>query len=87
MRDGNLIIKGMFTWLWEGVEVDGHLEGGIGDLIDQEFEMYSHHQRKVNGNPNRGWLRTMMYSLTQQMIRQDIGYWAIYVGLRPDCWK
>lgn len=26
----------------------------------------------------------MYYSLTQQIIRQDLEYWALYVCLRPD---
>ena len=32
----------------------------------------------------RGWLRTMYHSLTQQIIRQDLTYWLIYVCLRLD---
>ena len=33
---------------------------------------------------NKGWLRTMFYSLTQQIVRQDLGYWIVYAALRPD---
>ena len=74
----------MFSWLWEGVTVQGVYEPGVGGLIDDEFDMYLHHQTEKNGMPNRGWLRTMFYSLTQQVIRQDPVYWALYACLRPD---
>lgn len=82
-QDGNLVID-MFTWLWHGIDVDGGHESGVGDLIDTELMMYEHHQGKLNGHGNRGWLRVMFFSLTQQIIRQDVDYWRLYVGLRPD---
>ena len=53
-------------------------------MIDADFEMYLHHQREINGKPNRGWLRTMLYSLTQQIVRGDLLYWLLYVALRLD---
>lgn len=46
--------------------------------------MYFFHQREVNGESNRGWLRIMYYGLTQQIIRQDVGNWLLYAALRPD---
>ena len=46
--------------------------------------MYFHYQRELNGKPNRGWLRTMVYSITQQLIRQDLAYYMAYVALRPN---
>lgn len=81
---GNLIVYDMFSWLFDGVTIDGKLERGIKDLIDEEFNMYLHHQREVNGESNRGWLRIMYFGLTQQIIRQDLGIWMLYVALRPD---
>ena len=36
------------------------------------------------GKPNLGWVRTMLYSLTQQAIRGDLEYWILYVALRAD---
>jgi hypothetical protein len=81
---GNNIADGMFTWLWDGITLQGQHEPGIGDLIDQEFDMYMHHQCERNGAPNKGWLRTMFYSLIQQLVRQDLGYWMLYACLRPD---
>ena len=46
--------------------------------------MYRHHLRNVNGKPNRGWLRNMVFGFTQQLVRQDLPYWILYVALRPD---
>jgi len=74
----------MFAWLWVGIDVEGDKEPGIGGQIAQEFEMYLHHQGERNAQPNKGWLRTMSYSLTQQINRQDLEYWALYACLRPD---
>lgn len=82
-KDGNLIVD-MFGWLFEGITVDGQHEEGITSLIDDEFEMYRHYLRLVNGRPNWGWLRTMVFELTQQLVRQDLAYWMLYVALRPD---
>ena len=84
MKDENLIVKDMFDWLWKGIKSKDEVETGIGDLILEEFDIYQWHQRERNGQSNRGWLRTMYYSLTQQLIRQDIEYWALYACLRPD---
>ena len=74
----------MFDWLFVGL-IDGHTyKKGVSDIINTEFHMYLHHQTERNGATNKGWLRTMFYSLTQQVIRQDPQYWALYVCLRPD---
>lgn len=54
LRDGNLIIDGMFRWLWDGVKVENAREPEIGELIDEEFMMYLHHQRERNGAPQQG---------------------------------
>ena len=82
-EEGNLIVD-MFGWLFEGVVVDDQQEDGIAPLIDYEFQMYRHHLRNVNGKPNRGWLRNMVFGLTQQLVRQDLAYWMLYVALQPD---
>lgn len=81
---GNLIVKDLFTWLWEGVEIGDQKDDGIGGLINMEFDMYLHHQRESNGAPNKGWLRTIFYSLIQQLVRQEKAYWILYTCLRPD---
>lgn len=34
---GNLIVDGMFTWLFDGVNIEGKRKPGIRDLIDKEL--------------------------------------------------
>ena len=82
-RDGNLVVY-VFGWLFEDLTVDGEHEEGITSLIDEEFEMYRHHLHLVNVRSNFGWLQTMVFGLTQQLVRQDLGYWMLYVALQPD---
>ena len=77
-EDGNLLVQNMFRWLWDGITVDEVHEAGVGGLIAEEFDLYIYHQRERNGAPNKGWLRTMFFSLTQQVNRQDLEYWALY---------
>jgi hypothetical protein len=84
LEEGSLNVRGLFSWLFTGIEMDGEFEAGVGPYIEEEFLMYEHHQREINGKPNRGWLRTMLYSLTQQLIRQDLEYYVLYVAMRPD---
>ncbi|KAL8788068.1 MAG: hypothetical protein Q9195_007482 [Heterodermia aff. obscurata] len=83
-QDGNLIINGLFDWLWTGTSLGGSIETGIGDMMAEEFDVYLHHQRERNGKPNYGWCRTMIYSLSQQVIRTDLSYWMLYAALRPN---
>ena len=81
VRDGNLINDNFFTWLWEGVEIDGRVTPGVGDMMDLEFDMYNRHLREKNGLKNIGWLKTMFYPLIRHIIRQDTGYWILYACL------
>lgn len=74
----------MFSWLSEGITVDGVHESGIQYPIDEGFAMYLHHQREVDGKSNFGWLKTIVFGLTQQVIGQALEYWILYVVLRPD---
>lgn len=74
----------MFDWLWTGAGWGETNEAGIGALIDHEFNMYLHHQAQRNLSPNCVWLRTMVHSLTQQIVRGDLTYYAVYVCMRPD---
>lgn len=46
--------------------------------------MYLHHLQDRNGQSNQGWSRVMYYSLTQQIVRQDLGYWSLCASLRTD---
>ncbi|KAF7505499.1 hypothetical protein GJ744_000746 [Endocarpon pusillum] len=84
LEEGSLNVSRIFAWMFVGITIGEKHEAGIGPLIEDEFLMYKHHQREINGKPNRGWLRTMLYLLTQQLIRQDPQYWMLYVAMRPD---
>jgi hypothetical protein len=69
-------IRGVFDYL---------LEPSIFKLVEEEFDMYKHHARdKVDGVERRGWMRHMFYSLVQQVIRQDPGYYGLMAAARPD---
>ena len=83
-KEGTLTIPGMFSWLETGVTVDGHYERGVKHLIDHEWSMYLHHQRLINNESNLGWLRNMLYGVTQQVMHQDLGHWLAYVAEHPD---
>ena len=83
-EDGTIVAEGFFDWLWNGIRDGESTETGIGSLIDLEFDLYKHHLGERNGKPNLGWQRNMLYSLSQQIIRGDIGYWLLYSALRPD---
>ena len=46
--------------------------------------MYEWHLREINNRSNLGWNRNQLYSLIQQLMRQDPGYYLLYTSLRPD---
>lgn len=50
--------------------------------------MYDHHLREINNRDNYGWLRNMVHSLIQQLMRQDPYYYRLHVTHRPDnAWR
>ena len=69
-----------FGW-WKEIRHEGI---SILDVALQEFEMYDHHLRYIDGKKNYGWLRTMFHGLAQQAMRQDPLYWMMYASLRKD---
>ncbi len=46
--------------------------------------MHLWHQRDDLDLTKHGWLRTTMYTMIQQLVRQNFLYYAITVALRPD---
>lgn len=54
------------------------------ELFREYFNVYLHHLRQVNGRANFGCLRNCYHSVAQQLVRQDVAYYAIYVKLRKD---
>jgi len=74
IQDGTINVD-LFSW-W--------FRGPIGEIVLAEFDMYRHHLREINGKSNYGWLRNMLYSIGQQLMRQDPLYYMLYASLRPD---
>ena len=68
---------------WWGLVGDGNRRPIING-VKEEYDMYQWHQRERMGEPNRGWLRSMVYGVGQQLMRMDIGYYMLYARLRPD---
>lgn len=51
-------------------------------LARHEFLMYDYHQH--HDYSDKGWLRIMMHSIIQQIVRQDPELCGLHVALRPD---
>lgn len=59
-------------------------DDGVGELTDQEFKIYDHHLRLINGKSNKGWLGNLYDGITKQIMRQELAYWMLYIAARPD---
>lgn len=84
-----LSTKDYKEWQTRGTINTGKIFGYLSKLegeIAFEFDYYLWNMRRINNRPNYGWCRNMVYSLIQQLIRQDPGYYMLYVLLRPDGW-
>ncbi|KAJ5971735.1 uncharacterized protein N7479_001653 [Penicillium vulpinum] len=95
---GNVILPKLFGWLdgdistVEGIDVLSRMIGrpitSLMQLIHIEFDIYDYHYSPAIAKPRLGWSRNMFQSLTQQLGRQDVCYYAAYVAVRPDyAWK
>lgn len=74
---GTINIPGIFNYITANKNIMA--------LVDLEFEMYNWHYFIDSGDQNkRGWLRNMVYSLIQQLVRMDPVYYALNVAARPD---
>lgn len=82
---GSVVIPNLFSWWWEQdiPTADGNYTS-VAAVLDVEFDMYRHHLRKIGGRENYGWLRNMVHSVGQQLMRQDPLYYSVYCHLRPD---
>jgi hypothetical protein len=72
---GNLILNDLMSYL-------NH--PSIARLIDDEFDLYKHHFQPHRAKAAMGFRRNMMYSLVQQMVRQDPGYYAVNASCRSE---
>jgi len=74
---GTINIPGIFDYITADEDVMA--------LVNLEFELYDWHYFTEGGGQNqRGWLRNMVYSLIQQLVRMDPVYYALNVAARPD---
>lgn len=80
---GSTRIEGLFGWWWDS-KAPGYPESTIGEVVASSFKMYAHHLRRINNRDNLGWLRNMVHSLGQQVVREDPLYYRCYVCLRTD---
>ncbi|OQD94634.1 hypothetical protein PENVUL_c134G06290 [Penicillium vulpinum] len=79
---GNVILPKLFGWL------DGDISTVEGIDVLSQFDIYDYHYSPAIAKPRLGWSRNMFQSLTQQLGRQDVCYYAAYVAVRPDyAWK
>jgi hypothetical protein len=96
--DGNVILPRIFGWLEddisevEGVNLLSEMLGSpvksVLELIHIEFDLYDYHYTPAISRARMGWNRSMFQSLTQQLTRQDVCYYAAYVAVRPDhAWR
>ena len=77
-------MKKLFNWLWNDVIIDDVVKNEINYFMYKKFDIYLYHQRKRNEKFNYEWNQTIIYSLSQQIIRIDFDYWMLYVNLRFD---
>lgn len=49
------------------------------DLINQEFFISVHHQRKINEKLNKKRLQNMISFFIQQIVRQNLKHCLVYV--------
>lgn len=73
----------IFGWWWSR-KIGGFEEACVADVIDLEFQMYRHHEKNVHLDENDGTLHSMLYSLAQQVVRQDPYSYLLHVCYRPD---
>ena len=79
-RDGTTIVHVAMSWLFEDEELVA--------LIKEEILLYLHHCRRVNGQPNPGWLRSAYHLQIQQIARPDLVYYALVAATSPNkTWK
>lgn len=95
---GSIVLPGLFSWLEDDIsDIEGldELNSMLGtdlstllELIHVEFAMYDYHCTPATSRTHTARNQSMFHSLTQQLTRQDICYYAAYVAVRPDhAWR
>ena len=74
LREGSVVVPNVFGYL-NTPEVQAKIE--------EEFALYRYHLRLAPGSGSIGFLRNCFYSIIQQAIRMDPGYYMLNVAARP----
>ncbi|KAF1935038.1 hypothetical protein EJ02DRAFT_428800 [Clathrospora elynae] len=75
-RDSGSINLDCFGWVLQDPE--------LVTILDELYRMYEYHSRRIDGNSNMGWCRTMYHSPMQQLMRGNPQYWLYYAVLWED---
>ena len=67
-------------------DIFGHLlrHPTLEPLLRDEWDMYAFHYRAKGGQGNKGWLRNMLFSVSQQLVRTHPLFYLLHVLLHPD---
>lgn len=52
------------------------------EIMIEKFDMYQRHFRKINNRDNHEWLRNMIHSFIQQLMRQYFAFTECMEGRR-----
>ena len=72
---------GIFDWWWSK-KVKGFNEIYVADVIDLKFQIYVHYAKHELNDKDDGILETIMFSVDQQILCQDLFLYMLHV----DCW-
>ena len=64
----------MFNWLFNDVTMSEVRELDVRLKLFQKFDMYLHDQIEKNDIINKNWLKIIMFSFIQQIIRVNLIY-------------
>ena len=70
-QDGSIITPPIFKHVFDS---------DIWPALKEELNMYRWHLRELSGRSNLGWLRNCEHSILQQLVRQDLTYYAMNVS-------
>lgn len=80
---GVLNMSGIFNWWWSR-KVEGFNETCMANIIDLEFQMYTYHAKRKPNDKDDEILKTMIFFVGQQILRQDPFLYMLHVGCQPD---
>lgn len=78
LERGTINIPSLFDYLFKDPTVK--------NLMDVECDLYLYHarDRKKEDHGTKGWIRHQVFSLFQQLVRQDLSWYVLTVAARDD---